>query len=364
MEDISRRSVLKKIEASGAAGALATSPVALAGSRDKELNILCREGYNSARVPDPFRKKYGATVKAESATSDPTMVNKIRAGENKIWDLVNNNNPRARRMLHPGGFIKPLDEKVFAPYFEKKFPTFKYHYEWSMSLDGKQPIGMSQRFGPYNFVVVTDKSSKKTAGEQGWHLWDDGSLNGKFGIQENDDRNVFDIFLIAGIDPFKEHTEQELEAFSKTAVRIFKNIRLIGDIAALNQAIVNGDIVAYLSGRTYTASPARLDGYSNIRAIFPLQNSTMRVEITEMAGNPNPTSLAAEFLKYVQDPEVAHQVAFAEGTYNQVTRMGAPTVSGSLPKRSLTPSSTTRFKRKWRARSPTTSCLITTRHTI
>lgn len=324
MEDISRRSVLKMIGASGAAGALATSPVALAGSRDKELNILCWEGYNSAQVLDPFRKKYGATVKAESATNDPTMVNKIRAGENKIWDLVNNNNPWARKMLHPEGFIKPLDEKEFAPYFDKMLPTFKYPYEWSMSLDGKQLIGMPQRFGPYNFVVDTDKISKKTAEEQGWHLWDDDGLNGKFGIQENDDWNVFDIFLIAGIDPFKEHTEQELETFSKTAVRIFKNIKLIGDIAALNQAIVNGDIVAYLSGGTYTASPARLDGYSNIRAISPLQNSTMWVEITAMVDNPNPTPLAAEFLKYVQDPEVAHQVAFAEGTYNPVTQMGNP----------------------------------------
>ena len=35
-------------------------------SREKEMNILCWEGYNSAQVLDPFRKKEGARVKAET----------------------------------------------------------------------------------------------------------------------------------------------------------------------------------------------------------------------------------------------------------------------------------------------------------
>ena len=34
--------------------------------------------------------------------------------------------------------------------------------------------------------------------------------------------------------------------------------------------------------------------------------------------------LAEEFLKYVQDPEVSHTVAFAEGTFNPVAQMGNP----------------------------------------
>ena len=38
--------------------------------------------------------------------------------------------------------------------------------------------------------------------------------------------------------------------------------------------------------------------------------------------NPELSPLAVEFLKYVQDPKVAHVVAFAEGTYNPVAQMG------------------------------------------
>ena len=39
----------------------------------------------------------GATVKAESLTNDPTMINRLRAGETNVWDLINVNNPWARK---------------------------------------------------------------------------------------------------------------------------------------------------------------------------------------------------------------------------------------------------------------------------
>ena len=81
----------------------------MAQDRSKELNILCWEGYNSAQVLDPFRTEHGATVKAESLTNDPTMINRLRAGETNVWDLINVNNPWARKIMLPEGLIKPLD---------------------------------------------------------------------------------------------------------------------------------------------------------------------------------------------------------------------------------------------------------------
>lgn len=85
MTEISRRSMLKVL---GLGAAAAASPLALSSqalaARDKELNILCWEGYNSAQVLDPYRKLTGATVKAESATSDPVMVNKLRRREQGV----------------------------------------------------------------------------------------------------------------------------------------------------------------------------------------------------------------------------------------------------------------------------------------
>ena len=300
-------------------------------ARDKELNILCWEGYNSAQVLDPFRSATGATVKAESLTNDPTMINRLRAGETNVWDLINVNNPWARKIMLPEKLIKPLDRARFEPYFEKMLPAFKPPYKWAMDDSGKELIGMAQRFGPYSFVVNTDKISRKTAEDQGWDLWNDPKLAGKYGILESDDWNVFCICAISGFDPFKTHTDAEVAKFAETAKRVFNGKKLVGDIATNNQALVSGEIDFHLTGGTYSVSPARADGHMNLRGITPKKGpfaggkgGIAWIEITSLVNNPNLSPLATEFLAYVQEPKMAHTVAFAEGTFNPVSQMGNP----------------------------------------
>jgi spermidine/putrescine transport system substrate-binding protein len=203
--------------------------------RSKELNILCWEGYNSAQVLDPFRQSSGATVKAESLTNDPTMINRLRAGEINVWDLINVNNPWARKVMWPEKLIRPLDRAKMEPYFDKMMPAFKPPYKWALDDSGKELIGMCQRFGPYSFVVNTDKVSRTTAEDQGWDLWNDDSNAGKYGVQESDDWNVFDLCCIAGFDPFKEHSDEEVARYTDTAKRVFKNAKVVGDLATMNQ---------------------------------------------------------------------------------------------------------------------------------
>jgi spermidine/putrescine transport system substrate-binding protein len=324
-----RRTVLQTVTAAVAAG-LGGIPFAARAAREGELNILCWEGYNSAQVLDPFREARGATVRAESLTNDPTMINRLRAGETSTWDLINVNNPWARKVMHPEGLITPLPRAEFEPYFETMLPAFRPPYRWAMSEDGPELLGMAQRFGPYSFVVNTDKISRATAEDQGWDLWNDPGNAGKYGVLESDDWNVFNIFVIAGIDPFKEHSADELARFDATARKVFGGARLVGDIATMNQALVSGEIDFHMTGGTYSASPARADGNPNIRGITPLRGpmngkgGIAWIEITSTVSNPQLSPLAAEFLKYVQDPEIAHVVAFAEGTFNPVTQMGDP----------------------------------------
>ena len=58
-------------------------------------------------------------MRAESGTSDPDMINKLRAGETSVWDLINVNNPWAREMMYPEGLIKPIPKDRFEPMMEK-----------------------------------------------------------------------------------------------------------------------------------------------------------------------------------------------------------------------------------------------------
>jgi spermidine/putrescine transport system substrate-binding protein len=330
---LSRRNFMQQSALWAAAFAAGTSGLSSIASaaREKELNILCWEGYNSAQVLDPFRQQRDATVKAESLTNDPTMINRLRAGETNVWDLINVNNPWARKVMHPEKLIKPLDRARFEPYFEKMLPAFKPPYKWAMDDSGTELLGMVQRFGPYSFVVNTDKVSRATAEDQGWDLWNDAANEKKYGILESDDWNVFCLCCISGFDPFKQHSEEEVAKFTDTAKRVFKGAKVVGDIATMNQSLIAGEIDFHLTGGTYSASPARADGHPEIRGVTPKKGPMADgkggiswIEVTSTVNNPQLSPLATDFLEYVQDPTMAHVVAFAEGTFNPVTQMGSP----------------------------------------
>jgi len=330
---VTRRNFLQQSGALAAVAATGALSRPAQAARDKELNIYCWEGYNSDDVLDPFRAEFSATVRAEGLTSDPDAVNRLRAGETKIWDIINVNNPWAREMLYPEGLIRPLPRDRFEPFFEKMMPQFKPPYNWAMDKDGKELLGMCQRFGPFSFVVNTDKISRGTAEDQGFKLFLDPAMKGKYGILTYDNWNIYHMCVAADVHPFTKHSKEEIARFGEVARQVFNGAKnLTDDLVQMNLALINGEIDAYFTGGTYTASPARFDGARNVRGITPKsgpmdgKGGIVWIEVTSAVNNPNPSSLADEFLAYVQRPDVSKKVAFAEGTYNPVTQMGSEEV--------------------------------------
>lgn len=327
---ISRRTFNKSV--AGFAGLAMSGTVggALAARNDR-MNILCWEGYNSDEVLGPFRNLHpDAEVRAESGTSDPDMINKLRAGETNVWDLININQPWAQQQLYPEGLIKPLNKERFLPYFEDMLPEFRGPYSLSFDSGGQELLGMVQRFGPFSFVVNTDKVSRGMSEDQGYELFLDSSMNKRYGILTYDNWNIIHLCLTAGLNPYKSLDAGEMDRFRATADRIFGGAKLLtDDLVAMNTALINGEIDAYFTGGTYTASPARYDGQSQVRGITPRsgpvdgKGGVVWVELTSAVNNPDPSDLAEDFLEFVQQPDISKVVSFSEGTYNPVSQMGA-----------------------------------------
>lgn len=310
--------------------------------RARELNILVWEGYNSPNVLDPFRRSFDASVSAQNVLSDPDAVNKLRAGENKVWDLINLNNPWAREILYPEGLIKPLDQERFRPYFDQMLEEFRWPYKWAMSLDQKELLGMTQRFGPLSFVVNTDKISRSMAEDQGFNLFMDPSMKGRYGMLTWANWNIYHMCITAGFTPFKEHTDAEFEEFERVARYLFTNAKLLSDDhLMMNQALITGGIDAYFTGGTYSCSIARMDGFSNVRGITPKsgpidgKGGIVWIEVTSIVNNPNLSPRAEDFLEFVQRPDISKQVAFADGSHNPVTQLGIKEVRDAFSKKEL-----------------------------
>ena len=325
----SRRRFLQGMGAGlAAAGAL---PLAAGAQAARPLSLLTWDAYADPRLLDLWRSVSGEDVRYEIHISDPTSVNRLRAGETAIWDFINLNNPWARQVLWPEGLIVDLPRERFEPLYQEMFPKFHLPYPWAMSEDGEHLLGVVQRFETFDFVVNSDVIDPETAKDEGWDLFNNPDFQGRFGILAYEDWNVMDICMGAGVHPFKVKTEEEVARFEETANRWIQNAALITtDFVQLNQAMLNGEIDLYFTGGTYTTAAARLEGLTNLYAITPRsgpadgKGGINWIEVNSAVNNPDFHPAALDFLDFITTVDAAEIVARGNGNLQPVSQMANP----------------------------------------
>lgn len=325
---VTRRRLLASI---GAAGALAAAGPGRALAQERTLNLLTWDAYADPRLLDLWRAEKGSTLRPEIHISDPTSVNRLRAGETTVWDFININNPWARTQLWPEGLIRDLPKDRFEPLYEAMQPKFHPPYHWAMSEDGEHLLGVVQRYETFDFVINSDVISPELAKDEGWDLFNNPDFAGRYGILAYEDWNVMDICMGAGVHPFKEKTEEEVARFEETAKRWIDNARLITtDFVQLNLGIINGEIDLYFTGGTYTTTSARLEGVENLYAITPNsgpadgKGGINWIELNSAVANPEEHPHALDFLEWITEVEPAWIVANGNGNLQPVSQMANP----------------------------------------
>ena len=304
------------------------------------IRLLCWEGYDSPRVLEPFERRHSTRVHARTLLSDAGTANDLLAGR-AACDVLNINNAWVRGSLHRAGLVRTLDPARFEPYFGQMLPQFRRLYAWAHDAEGDALIGICQRFGPFNLVVDTNRIDRASAEDQGFELANERAPR-PYGILLYEDFNLFHICIGAGLDPFSRLREDEITRFEATARRWFGGATVVtDDHFALNRALVDGTIDFYLSGGIYTASPARLAGHHEVRAVTPRsgpiggRGGIVFTEITSVLEAAPRTGEAEDFLEYLLEPETAWRVALADRTANPVAQMGMPEVFDRFTAREL-----------------------------
>lgn len=292
--------------------------------KGQTLNFLGYEGYDSPTILDPFSKLYESRVRFQLVSGDADALNKIRGGQNEVWDLINLNNPWAN-VLYNEGYIQPLDEEVFRPYYDRMLPRFKWPYHWARAEKDGKMIGMVQRFGPMSMVIDEEKISRQTALKEGYSIALEESMRGKFGLLGFPNETMYTFCIMAGVNPYKKKTPEELEKCHEITRYMIKHARVIEESpAALNNALLNGEIWMYQAGGTWSVSSLRADGYPQFMAVSPGsgpidgRGGIAYVEITSVVNRPKLSPIAHDFLHYMQTPEAAYNIAVAGGSLNPV----------------------------------------------
>ncbi|MCZ6719925.1 MAG: PotD/PotF family extracellular solute-binding protein [Alphaproteobacteria bacterium] len=309
---------------------------------DRALHLNCWDGYSDPRLHDKFLEEQGTRIKAELLISDPDAINRLRAGEIKVWDIINLNQPWARQIMWPEGLIRDIPKDRFEPYFEKMLPEFQPPFYWASSEDGEHLLGVCQRFDTGEFVINSDVIDWRTAQEVGWDLFNDKANAGRIGMLAYDNWNIMNACMGAGVDPFKPHSEEEIASFDKTIHNWMNATKFISDdFVQMNLAMVNGEIDLYYVGSTYTCSGARLDGLWNLLAITPASGPSNGrgginwIELTSVVNNPDLHPKALDFLEFILQPEIAYIVGTADGLLQPVAQMSQPEVLNRYTKDQL-----------------------------
>jgi len=304
------------------------SEISVVDSNEKgaKLNIFAYEGYDSPAVLDPFSRQYDAKINFQLVSGDADAFNKIRSGQANVFDLVNLNNPWAN-IFYDAGYLKPLDDETFKPYYEAMIDRFKWPYKWAHSAKDGKLLGMVQRFGPMSFVVNTKKISKATANNEGANIAMEASMKGKYGVLDFPYETIYMMCVVAGVNPYAKKSPEELKRCADAIRYLIVNAKLIASPAALNNALLNNEIDMYVAGGTFTVSSLRRDGFPQFLAVSPSsgpingRGGTAYVEITSVVNNPNLSPLADDFLHYMQTPEGALAVCRSGTSLNPVANI-------------------------------------------
>jgi len=335
----SRRQMLLGMGATAGALAFGCGP---SDPERRELSLLTWDAYADPDLLNLWREHTGNSIRYEIHVSDPTSVNRLRAGETAVWDFVNLNNPWARTQLWPEGLIRDLPRGRFEPLFEKMFEKFAPPYYWAMSENGEHLLGVVQRFETFDFVINSKVISPRTAKNEGWDIFNNPDFANRYGILAYEDWNVMNICMGAGIHPFKPKSDEDIAAFRKTANLWINNARMITtDFAQLNLAIMNGEIDAYFTGGTYSITSARLEGINYLYAITPEsgpadgKGGINWIELNSAIANPQPIADTLDFLEWITEPEPAYIIANGNGNLQPVSQMAQPEVLAKFSSKQL-----------------------------
>lgn len=233
----------------------------------KKLRYLGWEGYADHHFASALLSDTGLEIEGTNHLSDDAACRMVLATPD-AWDIININTPFIRDVLHPAGVIRALPDKYVSDVRSATVPFARF-IPAATGADGKL-VGIPQRCGPFNLVINQKRLSADFAREQGFSLALDRRFDNRFGILSYADFNVMHVAIAAGLNPFCTFDEAAASKFAQAAQAIFRAARIIStDHELLNRALIRGDIDFYISGGIYTASPARLAGCLDIRAITP-----------------------------------------------------------------------------------------------
>lgn len=317
----SRRNFLKGIGATGLAAAGLAPGRARAATA---MKYMCWEGYDKPSIIQPFEAAEDVTLSIDLITDSPGGFAKLAAGAWRDFDVVSSDSPWIQRM-GPAGIGEFIDAADFADVYERFYPQFRAPFA-PLEFEGKI-TGLPTRWGWVGPTVNTkfDDLDK-------WRSYApcfDPAYKDKICVLDWGDWPIMPMALYAGINPYKELDDAELNEIRLVLRALFKNTRaVVADLSVAQKGLMDGSFRTLIGGGTYCTSALRKDGQKHIMSIVPepkdgLNQGIIWMEASGIVKDPADGAKARALLRHLTSPEVAVELAWTEATCNLVPTQSA-----------------------------------------
>lgn len=283
----------------------------------ESLAHLTWTGYDAENVQGPFREKFNAQTNIDLFTDNAQAFNRLQAGEWEQFDQCTFDMAWVPRLAE-ADLIRPMEYDGWKPYsFDQYIDLFQpengYKYafvnedDYTFDTDGTL-YTLPQRFGWASFAVNTDVVSE--ADYQSYDIaWSD---QYDVGIYDLMFWGIQIIMLRENIDPFKEHTDEEIEQVRQATFDLFENATtLLSDFASMNQALTSGEIdIGFISGNWINGS-LRRDGNYEFEAVVPEEGSVIWVESTSFVRGAQP-NISDNYMAYMMEGNNALELSWPD----------------------------------------------------
>ncbi len=211
-----------------------------AADGEKELNVLCFQGYTEDAWVKPFEEKYGVKVNVTYAGTVEEMFTKAKAGGTQ-FDVVSIDCGSVQR-YYDANIIQPIDQSKIGNY--SKLSKFFQDADYKM-INGEM-YHVPMVWGSNNFVYNKDLLPDL---EQSWSIMWNPAYKGQISITDEANNNVVCTAIALGFEDPYNLTDEQFDQVKQKLIEIVKNCRTFSNgFDNEKQLLSSGETNASISG--------------------------------------------------------------------------------------------------------------------
>lgn len=294
---VSRRSFIV-----GAAGAAAISVLPKAGRAAGELNVLVWCDHADKKLLAPFEAKHNVKINVKTYEGTGTALSIIEQSSPGDWDVLVVDAPDTP-LVAGMGLLEPMDEDSL-PLGDllPQLTTAPFNH-----VNGVR-YAVPEKFGYYGVAYNKDKVDEADM-RSAQVMWNP-KYKGRVAVYDYYFPTMQLIAISMGIQPDKISMDN-LPTIREKLLAMKPNVKMVGDIVSVQNALVNGDVDIILNGAEFAVSVLTPTMPQFDWAIFD-EGGLMWIQGLCVFATSTKKNLAFEFVKHVLSPKGQGALATSE----------------------------------------------------